>query len=301
MFGLPSAPMIKAAFAKYEAAKASIDKTSLTDPQWQANTVENIAQFIEDCAAAFPKQQVKLGKQAPRLDPRTLKLERYTVALPPPPVAVCNSRGITNFGMFMNNEIGDCTCAAVAHAHQAWVLSQIDQGVKNIQPIMPSNGMVLDIYERWCGYSPDDPSTDQGGVELDILRNWKKEGFDSRTILAYAAINPQDPISVKQALNLFGCAYIGVELPVSAQDQKIWDVVSGPDGDPGSWGGHAIVLVDYDAAGLTCVTWGQLQRMSWAWLQKYCDEAYAIISADFRSPQGFDKEALAADLAAVSG
>ena len=28
-----------------------------------------------------------------------------------------------------------------------------------------------------------------------------------------------------------------------------------------------------------CVTWGRKQQITWAWLSKYCDEAYAIFDA----------------------
>jgi hypothetical protein len=31
-----------------------------------------------------------------------------------------------------------------------------------------------------------------------------------------------------------------------------------------------------------CVTWGRKQQMTWAWLEKYCDEAYAIFDAKNR-------------------
>ena len=69
--------------------------------------------------------------------------------------------------------------------------------------------------------------------------------------------------------------------------------LSGP-AAPGSWGGHAVPVVDYNRYGLTVVTWGELTRMSWAFWHNYCDEAWAIISTDFldpktgKSPPGFD-------------
>ena len=87
----------------------------------------------------------------------------------------------------------------------------------------------------------------------------------------------------------------------------MWDwtgSLDGPDA-PGSWGGHAVNVVAYDDAGLTVVTWGALQRLTWAFWQRYCDEAWAIISPDFlaggRSPQGFDLPALEHDLALIMG
>jgi hypothetical protein len=61
-------------------------------------------------------------------------------------------------------------------------------------------------------------------------------------------------------------------------------------------------VVAYDARGLTVVTWGALQTMTWSFWEAYCDEAYAILSADYldgkqKAPQGFSMQELEADLA----
>jgi hypothetical protein len=56
---------------------------------------------------------------------------------------------------------------------------------------------------------------------------------------------------------------------------------------------------------LTCITWGQLKKMTWAWFENYCSEAYALVSKDWIkargvSPSGFDLETLEADLKLVT-
>jgi hypothetical protein len=35
----------------------------------------------------------------------------------------------------------------------------------------------------------------------------------------------------------------------------------------------------YTSKGPVCVTWAQKHQMTWAFFDKYCDEAYAIIDA----------------------
>ena len=97
-------------------------------------------------------------------------------------------------------------------------------------------------------------------------------------------------------------------LPVSAQSQvqnhQPWSVPPGGttgDGKPGSWGGHAVPVVAYDSRGVTCVTWGALQSMTWSFWEAYCEEAYALLSNDYLSgkkttPQGFGLQQLQADL-----
>jgi len=111
---------------------------------------------------------------------------------------------------------------------------------------------------------------------------------------------------VETAAWLFGGLYIGLQMPLTAQAQKVWDwtgSLAGP-ARPGSWGGHAVDVVRYDKNGLTVVTWGRLQELTWQFWDRYCDEAYCMLSDDFlekgNAPNGFDLAALEADLALVT-
>jgi hypothetical protein len=326
---------------------------------------------------------LRLGKRPRRHDARTLKLARYVMsALPPAPAAVDYTRGITDWGMMLNDQLGCCTIAAVGHAVQVWTANAGATEASVPDPV------ILNYYKTWDGYNPANPSSDQGGVELDVLNDWRQQGFAGQSLDAYVGIDlgtrdkgqgtretpsPQ-PMSVLPMLDvmdaiwLFGGAYIGVELPVRAQTQEIWDVPANltSDDEPGSWGGHAIYVVGYDSGStgsaiadcrltsesnsrlgieasasgkqdsefripdsgsgapnsespapcplppipcpgtLTCITWGQLKKMTWAWFEKYCSEAYALVSKDWikasgLSPSGFDLATLEADLKAVSG
>ncbi len=116
-----------------------------------------------------------------------------------------------------------------------------------------------------------------------MLNYWRQKGIAGHKILGFAALDPRHVEQIKQSVYLFGGTYIGVQLPLSAQDQDTWDVPpSGPigNGEPGSWGGHAVCVVAYNAKGLWVVTWGKLLFMTWAFWQTYCDEAYAVFSTD---------------------
>ncbi len=140
-----------------------------------------------------------------------------------------------------------------------------------------------------------------------MLKFWQSKGIAGRSISAYATVDRQRHNLVKLALDWFGGLYVGVSLPLDAQNQKVWHPTFGPKGKPGSWGGHAIPLVAYDSKHLTCVTWGALQKMTWSWFAEYCDEAYCVIAeqdwldADGKSPTGLDRAALIADLKQVTG
>ena len=240
---------------------------------------------------------VKLGKRPPRTSPKTLRLSRYlTPALPPPPATVTNSRGVKEWGMMLNDKLGCCTIAGIAHAIQVMVLSNIlpssQQGI-----IHPSDEIILRYYEKLCGYDPEDPETDQGGVELDILNSIRKCGFAGYSFLGYTAVNPANSLHVKQAINLFGGVYIGLEMPNGWQGSMTWDADMG---QAGSWGGHCVFVSDYSHDGLTAITWGEMQPLTWGGLMQYCSEAYALVVTDWVPPSGFDKESLLVDLSSVT-
>lgn len=243
----------------------------------------------------------KLGKGPVRIDVRTKRMARYlTGALPPLPDAI-TPPAITST-MDLNDRLGDCTCAAMAHLVQAWTLA-------NGSEVIPTEADVLAAYEQACGYNPADPSTDQGGIELDVLNYWKATGIGGHKIAAFVALEPQNRDHVRAACFLFGGCYVGSALPISAQSQDVWSIAIGGDaGDPtpGSWGGHAYPLLGYNAIGPLICTWGIIKQVTWAWHDAYCDESYAVLSPDWAqgtkpAPSGFDVNALMTDLASVAG
>lgn len=245
---------------------------------------------------------MKLGRKAVKHDSRTLRVGNYTAALPAPPRYMDWTKGVTSFGQMMNDTLGCCTIAGLGHAVQ--ILS-LNAGAE----VTVTDADILKYYVSWDGYVAGEPTTDNGGVELDVLNDWKKDGFAGHALTAFAAVNPSDVEEVKQAIALFGGAYIGVSLPLAAQDEvgTLWDygwMDFGAKYKPGGWGGHCVFVIGYDQDGVTCITWGRLQRMSWSFWAKYVDEAYALLSPDFLSangldPAGFDMAQLAADLALI--
>jgi len=95
----------------------------------------------------------------------------------------------------------------------------------------------------------------------------KAKGIRGDCVIAGGACMPEveylNSEQVRQAIyaDLVG---LGMQLPKSA---------------PRSWGGHYIYVPGYTAQGPVCVTWGRKQQMTWAWLDKYYDEVYAIFDA----------------------
>ncbi|MDP9284274.1 MAG: hypothetical protein M3P41_04885 [Actinomycetota bacterium] len=243
---------------------------------------------------------VKLGKLAARLDVRTLSLARYVdrAELPIPPAELDLTPKVPEWPMYANDRIGDCTTAAAGHMIEAWTAAGRGRAVEI------SEGSVLDAFDR---VKLVDPLTgEEGAVELDVLRDWRKRGIGRHRIGAFARVPLYDHDLVRAATWLFGGLYLGLQLPLSAQGQRTWDWLgrlTGP-ARPGSWGGHAVDVVCYGPDTLTVVTWGRLQELTWGFWDRYCDEAYCILSPDFldrgHAPNGFELEALRADLALVT-
>lgn len=242
----------------------------------------------------------KLGKLPVRVDVRTLRLRQYVDLgeLPAAPAALDLSAGVPDWPMYGNDRRGDCTTAAAGHMIEAWTEAATGSATEVTETA---------VIKAFDAVRVVDPATgEEGAVELDVLRYWRKQGIGGHRIGAYAGVATHDQALVRSAAWLFEGLYIGLALPLTAQTQEVWDwtgSLSGP-AAPGSWGGHAVDVVGYDDTGLAFVTWGSLRRMTWPFWERYCDEAYCILSSDFleggRAPNGFDRAALEQDLALVT-
>jgi hypothetical protein len=248
-----------------------------------------------------PLAGVKLGKLPARVDPRTLSLARYIdrELLPAPPPTLDLSTGVTDWPMYGNDRLGDCTTAAAGHMIEAWTATAAGETVELPEAAVLAAFDAVKIIDPVTG--------EEGAVELDVLKLWRSTGIGGHRIGAFAQVACGDRDLVMTGAWLFGGLYIGLQLPARAAEQDVWDWtgrLDGPDA-PGSWGGHAVDVVGYDESGLAVVTWGAPKRMTWSFWGRYCDEAWCVLSNDYlaagRSPQGFDLEALRHDLALVTG
>lgn len=257
----------------------------------------------DDPTRVDPKK-LKLGKSTARHDPRTLLMASYvSTGLPTPPANFDLTSKVSKWGMMENDQIGDCTCAAAGHLLMEWTAN----ASKKI--FTPTDKQVVAAYSAITGYNPQSGANDNGAIEIDVLNFWRQSGIAGHKIGAYVALEPSNHNHIMDSVYIFEGCYIGLQLPNSAkpqvQNHQPWSVPPGGptgDGKPGSWGGHAVPVVAYDARGVTVVTWGALQRMTWSFWETYCDEAYAILSNDYlnkkkQAPQGFNVAQLQADLA----
>ena len=243
---------------------------------------------------------MKLGRVRAATDPRLPPLARYMAATDAPASADWYSR-IAAWPMLANDQVGDCTFAAVGHVIQQWT------SYTDAQPVVMSDRAVLAAYSAVSGYVPGDPATDRGALCADVLRYWLTTGMATPdggpdTLTGAASLAPRDASAVRRAIAIFGNLYAGVALPLSAQSEDVWSAT----GDaPGSWGGHCVPLVGFNGVGPICVTWGALKQMTWDWWATYAEEAYALLSPDWlrfsgTNPAGIDWTRLEADMRALA-
>jgi hypothetical protein len=247
---------------------------------------------------------MKLGKHPAKEDPRTLNFHDYidTKKLPKAPAEYVWAKQIpaNHWHMMLNKHLANCTIAAAGHLIMEWTTD-------NKKPVVPTDNNILKAYSAITGYNPKTKEHDDGAETLQALKHWKKKGIAGHKVMAYMKINHKNHVHIKQACYLFGGVYTGFQMPKTAWGQAEWRVP--PEGSKkgrgkvGSWGGHCVPIIGYDKEGLTCVTWGQAKKLTWAFWDAYIEEAYAVVSHDFAkkkgSPSGLDLDALQKDLKAV--
>jgi hypothetical protein len=243
----------------------------------------------------------KFGKKPPRIDSRTIPLKKILriKVLPPLPESYDVDQelnGLADNRMFDNSKYGDCVIAG--RAHMTLRFEKYEQN----KLINITDQEVINEYFQESG------GVDSGLYMLNSLNAWRlgwTAADETYNIYAYASTTIRDHNEIKYAIYLLRGAYAGILVPQSAIIQfetgQTWDVV--PD-DGGILGGHAIYIMQYDSEGLTCMTWAKKQKMTWAFLDRYCDESYAVVDDrnNFADPDDpVDVEALDQILKDITG
>ena len=257
----------------------------------------------------------KLGRKPARFTPRSLVsshiMARHLRGLGPAPAAspdwltAVAQKSAAGWGMFANDQYGDCVFADCAHQEML--------RTANVGKIwVPSVDDVLTLYHDCTGFNPNDPGTDNGADELSVIDYLTTTGWQGRKLDGHANLDPTQAEQLKWAVCIFGASRLGVNLPQSAMDQfeanQPWDYA----GDNAPAGGHDVPLVKYQADMFFVVTWGKLQPVTPGFMAAsypdgtpYVEEAHAELALDWMNaagtaPSKLDLKRLVADLQAVS-
>lgn len=248
--------------------------------------------------------------------PPELPRPRFDAALRPRavPASVDFYSAVSTIGFHLNDTWGDCTCACDANIVQGE--TSYGQGAEVVVP----DSEVLAEYET-TGFDPNagppgSNPTDQGWTVAAALAYLQATGLAGHKIAAYGQLqNLADHNSVMVCVAEFGYLSIGINLPNSAMSQfnsgppagqqyPVWDVVAN---DGGIDGGHCVCVCGYNATGPLLWTWGSVVQMTWAFWDKYVEEAWPVVSNDWvnaasgKDPEGVDLVTLGAEFQAVTG
>lgn len=223
---------------------------------------------------------MKLGKHKHKQDDRTVKLALVLDETVPIPSVFDFDKGRAKFPIKVwgNDDYGDCVMAT--RANQLLRLERVE--TRRTVPITDKE--VIDKYFELTG------GADDGLNMLDTNVDWRKKGWDIPThagtrhysIEAFGELNARNRKQLRQGVYFLHGVQFGFNLPISAQaqtDQGYWDVTTGPDSGAGSWGGHAVFSYAYDFENMYVITWGKKVRVTNAFIEKYCDEAWAVVDS----------------------
>ena len=246
---------------------------------------------------------MKLGKTPARRGAVKLKFADYAAGLKiVTPNKINHSQFILDGGGVLGNDkYGDCVWAGAAHETIIW-------NGESKGSVKFTDQNVLSDYAAVTGFTPNDKYTDQGTDMSAAASYRRKVGIVDNSnkrhrVEAYVAIQPGNKVELRQAIYLFSNVGIGIRFPASAMAQfaagKPWTVSLFSKIE----GGHYVPAIGYDSNYVYVVTWGKIQKMSWSFFCKYCDEALCYLSAEMltgdMSPEGFNMLQLNADLAAI--
>lgn len=181
---------------------------------------------------------------------------------------------VSSWPMFLNDRLGDCTCASVAHMRMLFA-AMVGEA------ITITDAEVEAMYEH-SGYVPGDPNTDQGWTLVAAAEFAQTIGLlGTPDIDAFAEVSTENDDEQQVALELFGALSGGFAVPGTAitqwQEGKPWTPVAGAEGE-NIVGGHAVPKVKSQLrkSGLW-VTWGTVQEAVEEFEKEYFDEYLAFV------------------------
>jgi hypothetical protein len=207
-----------------------------------------------------------------------------------------------------NADWGDCGEAMALHG-----IEGIHHAAGTaIPPFVTPDGLTL--YSEVGGFDqnagpPGNNPTDQGTDNNKLVAYWENPGVKCaadgsvHTIVGSLAVNPEDDTECQVSVYEFGALFCAWALPVTAQGQKVWDLVGdGQTGDsaPGSWGYHDTVAMAYTGGEFDIDTWGLWTPVTAAFRKAYQYGFFVVLTKEMLnrrgvSPSGLDWTALTAD------
>jgi len=232
----------------------------------------------------FDHTRVSLGKSSYVHDERTLLMTKFMLPHFRIPAVWDFDKHRAKFPLpfWGNDTYGDCVIAG--EANHVFRLERLEQ--RRTVPLTDQDA--IKRYMMLTGCKAPGDAHDVGLEVIGAMRNWRSQGFQSAyknrsyLIAAYGELDPQDGAQLRSANYLLHGIHFGFWLPAAAKQMtrnKVWDYQgqTGAEWQPGSWGGHLVYSKAFDPDGFEILTWGMKVKVTNAFIEKYCDEAWAVV------------------------
>ncbi len=198
-------------------------------------------------------------------------------ALPRAPEAM--TAPTADWGMLGNNHYGDCGVAGLQHGFQA---AAVDTHKKTF---LPTAQQAVAYYLHYTH------GQDSGVALMTYLLYVHKVGYYGNKVQAFAPVTPKDIPTLKFVTNAYDFTYLGIVVTTLMEKafatRQPWksSTLRG-----NILGGHCVCGVGYDDLGITVVTWGGIQKLTWAAFQEMerigDAEAIAVITGEIDEGDG---------------
>jgi hypothetical protein len=271
-------------------------------------------------------EKYKLGKNPLPEDSTDLKLGSYldTSVLPELPdgdFTIADLVAPEEWGMLLNDKLGDCAPAGISHAQKA--LARVGDHDHQFTDASVQRG-----YELMGHYVPGQPATDQGCDLRTCAKVWQKHGIptqvpqdrddlhESAEEIApgeylefircgiYLWLEPGNVQEQWYATYVLKNAINGYDLPANWMEafdagDYVWDY----DPSSKSLGGHCVPAFGRVADGTDGVSWGHRLSITGAAIQNNHQEGFTVVSSSTLQGDGeilgLDHEKLVHDLKAL--
>lgn len=235
----------------------------------------------------MPDTALKLGRLPGQIPVGLRTLDYYVAGSLPRPPAEIPVPKVADWGMLGNQTYGDCGVAGIQHG---FMTDAADTGETET---FPTDQQAVDYYLKYTG------GQDNGVVLSKLLAYVRQNGYYGHTVSAYAPVQIRDVPMLQQAVSLYDFAYCGIVITQGMMDAyhagQPWRLA---DLESPVLGGHCVPVVGYDETGLSIVTWGAIQRVTypaWYWM---AEEAWCVLTGELSNGDGHgvNYDALVADL-----
>lgn len=244
--------------------------------------------------------RMKLGLLPAVHNPATVRARDVLGILPPANVRRIDwgrKLDTRRLSRFLNDRLGNCTCAAVGAIGEVW------SAWTQPQMQVVQDNAIGDLYRDACGWVPGNHSTDNiGGVISNVMEYWRTHGpIDGWLSLdEHATVNVNNIQEIFDCIWYFGAVNGGWQMPLAWQSADVWDgppnplaMLTDPQWKPGGWGGHDFILHMHDGQVAHGLTWGITKVVTPAGILAYMTEGHAPVSKQWlmssgRTPSDYD-------------